>query len=292
MTDEGLRLVFGSANLTDDELTGLLLDRFYDAGGRALDLANVYGDGDSERGVGRWLAGSGRRDDVVLYAKGCHPPYCDPGLVRDEVETALENLRTDRLDVFLLHRDDPAVPIPAWADALIRELHRGTVGHVGVSNWSLERFAALKEKLADGDEHRLSTFSNHFSLVEMAEPPWPGCLAIDAETARGLVRSGITVLAWASLAGGYLADGESADPTVERSWGTETNRRRRERAGELAHSLGTTRATIAVAYVLAQEGVRPVIGTRSDEHLTEALAAETIELTPEQVTQLEAVTPT
>lgn len=291
MSEEPLRLVLGTANLAEDELTSRLLDQFYEAGGRAIDLANVYGDGASERAAGAWLRARRRRDDVVLYAKGCHPPYCKPDLVSDEVETALANLDTDRLDVFLLHRDDAAIPLQAWADALMEELHRGTVNQVGVSNWATERFLALRKQLSESGEDRLGVFSNHFSLARMAEPFWPGCLEIDADTARTLNGSGVTVLAWASLAGGYLGDRDSSDPAVERSWGTDENQRRRERAAELAELLGTTTATIAIAYVLAHEGIRPVVGTRSATHLSEALAAEMINLSSEQVAQLEAATP-
>src|SRR5262249_57955963 len=143
----------------------------------ALDAANVYGDGASERLVGSWLRTS-RRDDVVLYVKGCHPPYCQPALVAAEVEQGRMNLGRDVIDVFLIHRDDPAVSVDAWAEALDSELGKGNVDRVGVSNWTVERFTALRERLGDD---RLTPFSNHFSLAQMIEPPWPGGLAIDPD---------------------------------------------------------------------------------------------------------------
>ena len=79
--DRRSRLVLGSADLTDEPATLRLLDQFHAAGGRALDLANVYGDGESTRAVGKWLSARRSRDEVVLYAKGCHPPYCSPDLL-------------------------------------------------------------------------------------------------------------------------------------------------------------------------------------------------------------------
>ncbi len=282
---EPLRVVLGSADLADDELTTRLLDQFYDAGGRAIDLANVYGDGASERAVGGWLRAGSGREDVALFVKGCHPPYCDPASVSDEVDRAMANLGADRLDVFVLHRDDPAVSVGAWAEALGRELERGAVSDVGVSNWTTDRFVALSEELSVDD--RLTVFSNHFSLAQMGASPWPDCLAVDAGTAGELVGSGVTVLAWASLAGGFLSGRESLDPAIRRSWGTPQNQRRLERSVELAEQLGETPATIAIAYVLAHEGIRPVIGTRSPEHLDQAVAAERIDLDPDQVAWLE-----
>jgi aryl-alcohol dehydrogenase-like predicted oxidoreductase len=66
-----LRLVFGTLDLPDTSLAPRLLDRFYAGGGRAVDVANVYRDGEAEEAVGRWLSSRRSADDVVLYAKGC-----------------------------------------------------------------------------------------------------------------------------------------------------------------------------------------------------------------------------
>jgi aryl-alcohol dehydrogenase-like predicted oxidoreductase len=120
----------------------------------------------------------------------------------------------------------------------------------------------------------------------MLAPPWPDCLAVEKSDLDTLVRSGVTVLAWASLAGGYLLAGDGAPPT-DRSWDSERNRDRRRRMHELAARLGTSPAAIAIAYVLAHEGVRPVVGTQSTEHLAEALEAESIGLDREDVRFLE-----
>ena len=285
MTAEPLRLVLGTADLVEDAVTPRLLDQFHEAGGRAIDLGNVYGDGASERAVGAWLRIRGI--DAVLFTKGCHPPRCAPELVASEVEIALTNLGVDRLDVFVLHRDDPAVDIRAWGEALLTEVQRGAVGSAGVSNWTVERFLALRECLRDLGDDCAKTFSNHFSLAEMVAPPWPDCLAVEKSELDALARSDVTVLAWASLAGGYLLAGNSAPPT-DRSWESERNRGRRRRMHELAARLGTSPAAIAIAYVLAHDGVRPVVGTRSTEHLAEALEAESIALSREDLRFLEA----
>jgi aryl-alcohol dehydrogenase-like predicted oxidoreductase len=273
-----LRLVFGSADLLDDDVTPALLDQFVEAGGRALDVANVYGDGSAQQAVGRWLRG--RPADVRVYAKGCHPPWCAPSHVRAEVEQARESLGVERLDAFLLHRDDLAVPIESWAEALGSELQREAVASIGVSNWTEERFIALRELLGTS----ASVFSNHFSLVGMEETPWPGGVAMDPVAAMRLAGQGTVVLAWASLAGGYLVGGERAD---SRCWASARNEARRARARELACELGVTASAVALAYVLAHEGVRPIVGTRSPGHLAEALRSETFELDAEQVAYLE-----
>ena len=88
-------------------------------------------DGESARAVGAWLASRDVREDIVLYAKGCHPPYCSPSLVAAEVDKALTDLGVDRLDVFSLHRDDPDVPVEAFAEALVEQVESGKLAGFG-----------------------------------------------------------------------------------------------------------------------------------------------------------------
>ncbi len=267
------RLVFGTYDVPEPAL----LDRFVARGGRALDVANVYRDGASSRAVGRWLRGGA---DVVLFAKGCHPPRCAPELVAAEIDTARSLLGVDRLDVFLLHRDDPSVPVAAWADALLSQVSAGTIGAFGVSNWTVERLWALWREVDGGP---LRACSNHFSLASMISPPWPGCLAFTADELRALSALDLSAITWSSLATGFFAGRSVA------SWDSDHNRERRSRARDLAGDLGTTPTAIALAYVLAQPPyVLPAVGTTSAAHLDDAFAATELTLTPEQLVWLEA----
>jgi aryl-alcohol dehydrogenase-like predicted oxidoreductase len=275
------RLVLGSADLRDDDLTPRLLDCFHAAGGRALDLANVYGDGDSSRAVGRWLRQGGRRDALRLYVKGCHPPFCSPSVVGVEVDRARSLLGIDTLDVFMLHRDDPGIAVAAFAEALLDQVERGVIQSFGVSNWLLPRFEALTAALGS-EAQRLVVFSNHFSLATMVTPTWPGCLAMTKDDIVALDHAGVTALAWATLAGGFFAGRDL------QSWESKENAERRNRAEELAAGLSTTAPAIAVAYVLTQPPhVLATIGTRSERHLDELMAATRLELSSEDVAWLE-----
>jgi aryl-alcohol dehydrogenase-like predicted oxidoreductase len=277
------RLVFGTVDLPGTALAGRVLDRFHAGGGRALDVANVYRDGESARAVGRWLRARRAPDGVVLYAKGCHPPHCRPDLVGSEVDTARQLLGVDRIDVFILHRDDRSLPVAAWADALLEQVAAGRIGAFGVSNWTVARLRELRGHLETIGEGGLVAFSNHFSLAEMVSAPWPGCLAVSKEDLLALADADVAVLAWSSLATGYFAGRETA------SWDSPGNRARRERASALAEQLGTSAAAVALAYVFHQpDYVLPVVGTRSEAHVDDALRAERIRLSPEQLDWLEA----
>ena len=276
-----MRLVFGTLHLPDSAAAPRLLDRYVDAGGGALDVANVYQDGAAARTVGRWLAHRSAQAPV-LYAKGCHPPNCRPDLVAAEVDAALTLLGVDRIDVFILHRDDLSYPVSAWAEALLAEVDAGRIGGFGVSNWTIERARELRSHLDAIGSDRLSAFSNHFSLARMISPPWPGCRALSPDDLRVLGDLDISVLAWSSLATGYFAGHDTPH------WDDRENRARRERAGQVAERLGTTAPVIALAYVLHQPAhVLPVVGTRSEAHLDEALGAEAVRLAPDELAWLE-----
>jgi aryl-alcohol dehydrogenase-like predicted oxidoreductase len=275
------RIVLGSADLRDDGVTAPLLDRFYELGGRSLDVANVYADGESASAVGAWLTARAVRDEMFVYAKGCHPPFCSPSLVASEVDKARGDLGAERLDRFMLHRDDLSFPVDAFGDALLEQAEAGKIGGFGVSNWTMQRFIELSDYLADAP-HQPRVFSNHFSLGEMVTPTWPGCLAMTKDDLRELGDRGVEVLAWASLAAGYLA-GRNVS-----SWDDPGNDARRTRAHELAAGRGASPTAVALAYVLSQSpGVRAVFGTRAVAHIDEAMVAGNLELSTQEVEWLE-----
>jgi aryl-alcohol dehydrogenase-like predicted oxidoreductase len=276
------RVVFGTFDLADTPLAPRLLDRFHARGGRALDVANVYRDGEAARAAGKWMRERTSADGVVVYAKGCHPPYCDPSLVAAEVDKARTLLALDRIDVFILHRDDESVPVVAFADALLEQVAAGRIGGFGVSNWTIARVRDLHAQLGERDAERLVAFSNHFSLAEMVSPPWPGCLAVSRNELASLGELGLKLLAWSSLATGFFAG--RATP----HWDSPENHARRRRAAELAERLGTSPTAVALAYLLNQpEHVLPVVRAGSEEHLDEALGAADLGLSDEQLGWLE-----
>jgi aryl-alcohol dehydrogenase-like predicted oxidoreductase len=276
------RLVFGTLDLPDTEIAPRLLDRFHAGGGRALDVANVYGDGEAARAVGRWLRERPDADGVVLYAKGCHPPHCSPALVGAEVDRACDLLGVPRLDVFLLHRDDPSLPVGEWADALLEQVAAERIGGFGVSNWTVPRLKELRAHLEPSDAGRLLAFSNHFSLAEMVSAPWEGCLAVSGEELDELGGLGVRMLAWSSLATGFFGGRETPH------WDSPDNRARRDRAAELGERLGSSTAAVALAYVLNQpDHVLPVVRTGSEDHLDEMLAATELELGADELEWLE-----
>jgi aryl-alcohol dehydrogenase-like predicted oxidoreductase len=139
-----------------------------------------------------------------------------------------------------------------------------------------------------------SVLSNNFSLAEMVQPVWAGCIASsDAEWKSWLADRKITNFAWSSQARGFFTDragrGKFTDPELARAWYSDLNFERRERAEKLGERLGKSPIQIALAYVLNQPWpVVPLIGPRSLGELNNSLEAFEIRLSPTDVVWLES----
>ncbi len=217
------RLVYGCAGIErrkEDPMR--LLDAAFAAGCNAFDTARVYGEAD--RILGEWIASRGIRDKVVILAKGGHPvlaPDEKGGLsvvrrritredIRRDVDESLRALQVERLDGFLLHRDDPSVPVgevSEWMDELVKE---GKVGAIGGSNWTARR---IFEQQAYAVQHGFARFtlsSPHFSLARReADIFGDRCVTLtggDAASEREWYRQNpVSVLAYGALSEGFFS---------------------------------------------------------------------------------------
>jgi aryl-alcohol dehydrogenase-like predicted oxidoreductase len=256
-----------------------LWERFVEHGGTCFDAAHHYGK-ESESTLGALLARRGAREQLVLVGKGAHPPTCAPEFVSPQLDESLERLQTDYVDLYLLHRDDPAVPVEAWAEALAAEVERGRARTIGASNWTTARIEAFNRYAADSGLTPFSLVSNQLSLARMLEPVWDGCLAAEREWHA---RSQMPLLAWAAQGRGFFA-GREEDQEVRRSWLSEPNVERRRRAATLAAWRGLEPVSVALAWVLAQPFPSfAAVGPRSPAELDACLAAVGVELTDEEI---------
>lgn len=155
------------------------MDVYAGAGGSFIDTAHVYGDwgcdrkGISEIVIGDWMKERGNRQHMVIATKGCHPPLgdmlhsrVDPASLREDVEGSLANLKTDYIDLYFLHRDNPQIPVGDILEALEEQVKRGCLRYYGCSNWSLLR---VKEADAYAQEHGLKGFVCNQMMFTLAD---------------------------------------------------------------------------------------------------------------------------
>lgn len=275
-----------------------LLDAALDAGISAFDTARHYGNG-NEATVGHWLRERGLRDQVVIIGKGAHHSpermRVTPADIAADLDESLTLLGVDTIDLYLLHRDDPDVPVGPIVAALNDHLRAGKIRAFGGSNWTHERIA---EANAYALEHGLVPFvasSPQFSLAAQIEPPWRGCISIGGPDGAAAQRwyggNHMAVFAWSSLAGGFLSGGfdrshdgvlpEEVAQRARRSYGSDANYERLDRARSLAGELGVTVPQIALAYALSQPlNLFAIAGGESKEEIVANAAAVALRLPP------------
>ncbi len=283
-----------------------LLDGVFAQGGNTFDTGHVYGNGAIERTLGRWIEARGLREQVVIVTKGAHPnadrDRVTPFDISSDLFDSLARLKTDFIDIYLLHRDDPSKPVGPLVEILNEHQRAGRIRAFGGSNWSPARIA---EANAYAQAHGLQPFalsSPNFSLAVQREAPWAGCLSISgaagAAAREWYARAQMPLLTWSSLAGGFFSGRfqrdnmagmtEGIDSITARSYGDETNFQRLDRAQALGREKGLTAAQIALAYILNQPlNLFALVGCRTAAEYAENAAAVELQLTPKELAWLE-----
>lgn len=274
-------------NVSDDGVVAAMQAGF-DAGMNWIDTAEVYGDGQSERLVGRAVAG--RRDQVLVFTKvGASDGGTGhrPEQVRAAIRASLGRLGLDHVDLYQLHWPEThGVPVEETWGAMSELVAEGLTRHIGVSNFDrdlLERCRAVAP---------VDSLQNELSLVAQADRadylPW-------------LTERDITYLAYSPLGAGLLTGALSADSTFDAGdWrrgeaafqpGAFTrNLERVDRMRAVAMRLGTTTAGLALAWVLAvSDATVAIAGSRDPAHARDNAAAGNLELDAATLEELDAI---
>lgn len=266
----------------------VLWDEFFASGGNCFDTAYVYGGGQNEGIFGRWLQRRGIRDQVVILGKGAHTPYCDPENLTKQLLTSLERLGVEKLDIYMMHRDNTDLPASDFIDVLNEHVRAGRIGIFGGSNWSLARTdeanAYAKQKGLQG----FSALSNNFSLARMVEEIWGGSFqTADAASRDWFTRTQMPLMAWSSQARGFFARAnrnDTSDYDLVRCWYSDDNFQRYERVQKLAAERGVLPINVSLAYVLNQPfPTFPLVGPQSPTEIHTTLPALDIELSPQEL---------
>ena len=287
------RLVIGCDNQQTMPHATAMFDDFFERGGNAFDTSYVYGGGVPEQLLGRWIAQRGIRSDVAVIVKGAHTPFCTPEFLDEQFRTSLERLDTDYADIYLMHRDNPRIPVSEFVDVLNEHHRAGRIKAFGGSNWTLERLQEANAYAEKKDLQKFTCVSNNFSLARMVSPVWDGCIsATEPAFTQWLAESGTTLLAWSSQARGFFTDrahpDNHEDTELVRCWYSDDNFQRRERAIELARRKGVEPINIALAYVLCQPfPAFALIGPRVISETVSSLRGISVTLTPEELRWLD-----
>ncbi|WP_306323695.1 MULTISPECIES: aldo/keto reductase [unclassified Streptomyces] len=285
---------------TADEATSFeVLDAYVAAGGNFIDTADVYSawvdgnkGGESETVIGKWLAGRGRRDDVLIATKvSQHPEYqgLSAANIKAAADASLKRLGTDHIDLYYTHYDHTETPVEEIIGALDELVKAGKVRHIAASNISAAR---LQESLDLSDREGLARYvalQPHYNLVSRD--------TYEGELQDVAARAGLAAVPYYALASGFLTGKYRAGRRVDSAraekagaYGeTERGRRVLTALDEIAQAHDAEIATIALAWLAAQPTVAaPIASARVVEQLPALLAVADVELTEAELDRLTA----
>lgn len=284
------KLILGCDNRNTVAEGAIVWDAWLEAGGNAFDTGFVYGGGLHEQVLGQWIAARGVAKDVVVIAKGAHTPYCTPRAIGIQLDISLERLGLASVPIYIMHRDNPLVPVGEFVEALNALKKAGKIGIFGGSNWSPARMAEANAYAAKNGLEPFRILNNNLSLAVMEKPVWAGCVTSNTPETLAFLRGGsVAHLSWSSQARGYflpeaLRNRLPADTAPETCFGSPANAERRRRAEVMAAERGVSTHNIATAWVLSQSFTSlALIGPRSSGEIVSTLPGATLVLTEPEV---------
>jgi aryl-alcohol dehydrogenase-like predicted oxidoreductase len=284
----------------------LLLDCFVDHGFNLVDTADVYSKwapgnqgGESESIIGRWIAqGGGRRDRIVLATKvGMEMPGGKKGLAKQYIvsaaEDSLRRLRTDHIDLYQSHNEDPETPIEETLEAYAQLIRDGKVRAIGASNYGAESLAKALDTSERAGLPRYETLQPHYNLYTRAD--------FEAKLQPLCVAEQIGVIAYWALASGFLTGKYRSEADLAQGLrGAGVKKYLNERGfrilaalDQVAKSKHSKPSQVALAWLMARPAVTaPIASATTIAQLRELMAAADLVLDPESMALLDRASAT
>jgi aryl-alcohol dehydrogenase-like predicted oxidoreductase len=281
----------------DEDAAEPIVKAAVEGGVTFFDTADAYSGGASEVATGRLVPKFLSRDEVVIATKvfmPVTPGENGGGLSRKHIlsgiDASLKRLDMDYVDLYQIHRWDPRTPIEETMEALHDVVRSGKARYIGASSMFSWQFAKAQYTAEAHGWTRFVSMQNHYNLVYREEEREMIPLCLD---------QGVGCIPWSPLARGMLAgnrtrDGgrhttrSSTDAFTDYLYDQPTDFDVVDAVAEVAKARDVTLAQVALAWVLAKPGVSaPIVGATKKKHLKDALAAEELQLSEDEIASLE-----
>jgi 1-deoxyxylulose-5-phosphate synthase len=281
----------------DEEAAEPIVKAAVEGGVTFFDTADAYSAGASEVATGRLVPKFLSRDEVVIATKvfmPVTPGENGGGLGRKHIlsgiDASLRRLDMDYVDLYQIHRWDPRTPIEETMEALHDVVRAGKARYIGASSMFAWQFAKAQHTAQAHGWTKFVSMQNHYNLIYREEEREMIPLCLD---------QGVGCIPWSPLARGVLAGNRSreggrhtmrssTDPFTDYLYAQPTDFDVVDAVGEVAAARGIAPAQVALAWLLAKPGVTaPIVGSTKKRHLKDALAAEALVLSEDEVALLE-----
>jgi aryl-alcohol dehydrogenase-like predicted oxidoreductase len=289
-------MMFGAMGNPDHDDSVRIIHKALDAGINFIDTADVYSQGESEEIVGKAL--KGRRDDVVLASKVHYPMGDDPNRrgnsrrwIITAAEDSLRRLQTDHLDLYQVHRPDPAVDVEETLSALSDLIHGGKVRAIGTSTFPASQIVEAQWVAERRGLERFRTEQPPYSIINRS---------IEREVLPVCQRHGMGTLVWSPLGQGLLTGrfrrgqpaGTHRSGYMPQHFSDERKLDVVEQLVPLAEKAGLPITHLAMAFAIAHPGVTSaIIGPRTMEQLDDLLAGAEVTLDDEVLDRIDEIAP-
>jgi len=293
-----------------------LLDRFVELGGTFIDTAHVYGAwdtsgynggyGNSEKVIGQWLAKTGMRKKIAVGTKGAHPDLdtgvsrMNPKDINAQISESLMRLKTDCIDMYWIHTDEPSIPAGEILGMLSEHVAAGRIKAIGCSNWSIRRQQEASDAAVAPGLPEFIASQVGWSLARASSSVFrPGPVDMrymDPDMLQYHVETGIPVAGYSAQACGFFArkydglDFEAPDfpnPRLSARYGNDLSYSRRKLAVELAGEKGCSPNQVALAWMLHHPFPAFAIPSPGSlEQMDDTMKTGDIELTDEEFKSL------
>lgn len=276
-----------------------ILDAFAEGGGNFIDTADQYVDwmpggrgGESEEMIGDWMADRGNREQIIVgtkVGKLADAQGLSAASIQRGVEASLRRLRTDYIDVYYAHEDDPSTPLSETYETLQGLVQAGKIRRIGVSNYSADRLQEVVDVARGDGPTTVSVIQPHYNL--MRRDIYEGGLE------RISAREGIACVPYFSLANGFLTGKYRPGVEVDSARARAVNKYLDDRGlailavlDEISESHNVGVAAVALGWLVAQPTVVSAVSSaRTPAQVRELLQVSQVTLSPEDVQRLSDV---
>ena len=289
--------VFGWS--ADEKRSFELLDAFVAGGGNLIDTADVYSawvpgnsGGDSETIIGKWLKQSGKREQVLIatkVGKWAEQPGLSAVNIQQAVEGSLKRFQTDCIDLYQSHEDDASVPLSETLGAFSRLIEQGKVRVIGASNYGANRLAEALKVSTEHNLPRYETLQPEYNLMDRA--------GYENDLEPLIRREKLGVISYFSLASGFLSGKYRSDEDLakSRARGGAVKKYLTPRGQQVLSVLDAvatahkaTPVQVSLAWLIGRPGLTaPIASATTTEQLGELLKAMTLQLSKEEIAQLD-----
>ena len=287
-----------------------LMDRYVEAGGNVIDTAEMYarwlpgGDHQSEKVIGEWLrARPGLRERLIISTKGAHPvletmhvPRMTKAEIGADLDSSLQRLGVECVDLYWLHRDAPGYPIEEILQTMEGFRRAGKIRHAGFSNWTHARAAEAFETARKLGVEGFVASQNLWSLAEMnLSAADPTAAFVEAPFARWHAEHQFAAFPYLSHANGFFRrlergtlDQVPPDSRARSFFDNPENRQRFQRICHVQEQYGYTLAQVVLGYLTNHPfPVFPLVGPKTLADLEDSLASVDAKLSAEDLAYLE-----